>query len=97
MTLGHMTIISMSKKLNTKSSTESELVGADDVLPQMLWTNYFLDRQGYDIDENLMYQDNVSTMLLEKNGKKSSAKKTKHINIRYVFIKDRVAMGDVVL
>ena len=28
---------SSKQKLNTKSSTESELVGANDVLPQALW------------------------------------------------------------
>lgn len=30
------------QKLNTRSSTEAELVGANDVLPQVLWTRYFL-------------------------------------------------------
>ena len=47
----------------------------------MLWTKYFLESQGYDVDENIMYQDNLSAMLLEKNGKKSSTKRTKHINV----------------
>ena len=49
---GHGSIISISKKqkLNTKSLTEAELVGADDAMPQMLWTRYFLEAQGYGID-----------------------------------------------
>ena len=34
---------------------------------------------------------------LEKNGKASSSKRTKHINIRYFFITNRVAQGDVSL
>jgi hypothetical protein len=29
------------QKLNTKSSTEVELVGVDDVMPLILWTRYF--------------------------------------------------------
>ena len=29
------------KKLNTKSSIEEELVGNDDIIPNMLWTNCF--------------------------------------------------------
>ena len=33
---------SSKQKLNTKSSTESELVGMDDILPQALWKNMFL-------------------------------------------------------
>ena len=89
---GRGLIISISKKqkLNTKSSTEAELIGADNSMPQMLWTRYFLEAQGYGIDESILYQDNMSAMLLEKDGKKSSTKNTKHINVRYYFIKDRV-------
>ena len=34
-------------------------------------------------------------MLLIKNGKASSTKQTKHINIRYFFITDRIAMGNI--
>ena len=36
-------IISTSKKqeLNTKKLTEAGLIGADDVMPQILWTRYF--------------------------------------------------------
>ena len=37
-----------------------------------------------------MYQDNQSTILLENNGKKSSSKRIRHINIRYYFITDRI-------
>ena len=32
-----------------------------------------------------MYQDNQSDILLEKNGKASSSKRTKYLNIRYLF------------
>ena len=54
---GHGSIISISKnqKLNTKSSTEAELIGAYNTMPQMLWTRYFLEAQGYGIDENILY------------------------------------------
>jgi hypothetical protein len=33
-------------------------------------------------------------MLLEKNGTQSSSKRTKHIRVRYFFIKDRIGNGD---
>ena len=36
-------------------------------------------------------------VLLEKNRKKYSTKNTKHINVRYYFIKDRVETGDGVI
>jgi hypothetical protein len=50
----------------------------------------FLFRWRYKIDESKIYQDNQSTILLAKNGRGSSSKRTRHINIRYVFVTDRV-------
>lgn len=93
MTMGKGSIINIStkQKLNTKSSTEAELVGADDLASQILWTNYFLDAQEYDVKETVLYQDNKSTMLLLNNGKSSSTKHTRHLNIRYFFLCDRIA------
>ena len=93
MTMGKGSIINVStkQKLNTKSSTESELVGADDLSNHILWTNYFLEAQGYNVKETVLYQDNKSTMLLLNNGKGSSTKHTRHLNIRYFFLADRIA------
>ena len=89
-------IISLTKqKLNTCSSTEAELVGADDLMPSILWTCYFLKAQGYNVSDNIVYQDHKSAILLENNGKASSSKKTKHIDIRYFFVTDRIQMGEV--
>jgi hypothetical protein len=81
---------SVTQKLNTKSSTEAELVGVDDVMPQVLWTRQFMEGQGYKIRDNIVYQDNQSAMLLEKNGQRSSTKRTRHLNIRYFFVTDRI-------
>jgi hypothetical protein len=83
------------QKLNTKSSTEAELVAVDDTMPQALWTTYFLKAQGYDVGKTIVYQDNQSAMLLEKNGRRSSGKRTRHVNIRYFFVTDRVKAGEV--
>ena len=81
--------ISTKQKLNTTSSTEAELVAVNDAMPMVIWMRYFLEAQGYDVKDNIVYQDNQSAILLEKNGKASSSKRTKHINIRYFFVKDR--------
>ena len=40
--------------------------------------------------ENIIFQDNKSEMLLEKNGKTSNGKRTKYISIRYFFVTDRI-------
>jgi hypothetical protein len=77
------------QKLNAKSSTEAELVGIGDVLPQALWTNYFMESQGYGVT-TILNQDNQSTIKLSDNGKASSGKGTRHIKIRYFFITDRI-------
>jgi hypothetical protein len=70
-------------------------VGVDDMMPSILWTRYFLRAQGYRVSDNIIFQDNKSTMLLERNGKASSSKRTKHINVRYFFITDRISKGEV--
>jgi hypothetical protein len=97
MSLGKGAPMSMSRgqKLNTKSSTESELVGIDDALPQILWGKYFIEAQGYTVEHNILLQDNKSTILLATNGKFSSSKKTKHIKNRFFLIKDKIAQGDI--
>ena len=59
------------QKLNTKSSTEAELVGASDFLPQTIWATNFIIAQGYKIDESEFHQDNMSSMKIEKNGRAS--------------------------
>jgi hypothetical protein len=51
--------------------------------------------QGYGVKDNVLFQDNKSSVILEKNGKASSSKRTKHINIRYFFITDRVKKEEV--
>ena len=92
---GYPIVCSTKQKLNTRSSTESELVGVDDMMPLVLWTRYFLKSQGHKVSDNILYQDNKSAILLEKNGKSSSSKRTKHINVRYFFVTNRIKMGEV--
>ena len=45
--------------------------------------------------KNIVYQDNQAAILLEKNGKASSGKRMKHINMRCFFVTDRIAKRDV--
>jgi hypothetical protein len=95
----HGAIQSMSRKqkLNTRSSTEAELVGADDAITMILWTKYFMEAQGYPIESNILYQDNKSTILLEENGRKSAGKRSRALNVRYFFLSDQVEKGNVLV
>ena len=97
LTLGAGAVLSSSnkQKINTKSSTESELVAVHDKSGDVLWTRHFLEAQGYTISENIIFQDNMSTLSLEKNGRLSSSKRTKHIKAKYFFIKHYYDSGDI--
>jgi hypothetical protein len=81
--------------MNTRSSTESELVGADEAIGPMLWTGLFLKAQGYALKENVLCQDNRSAILLETNGRKSAGKRSRHLNIWYFFVADQQAKGHI--
>ena len=97
MMLGKGAVYSTStkQKINTKSSTEAELVAVDDVIGQVIWTRNFLEAQGYNVGASTIHQDNQSGIRLETNGKRSSSKRTRHINIRYFFVKDKVDTKEV--
>jgi hypothetical protein len=81
--------------MNTRSSTVAEVVPADEVVGPMLWTKNFLEAQGYPVKENILFQDNQSAMLLESNGRKSAGKRSRHLNIRYFFVADQKAKGNI--
>lgn len=87
--LGKGSIInsSLKQKINTRSSTEAELVAMDDMASHVMWTNYFLQSQGYITNGTIIYQDNKSSLLLEANGHFSRSKRSKHISVRYFLLR----------
>ena len=42
-----------------------------------------------------MYKDNQSAILLKNNGRASSSRRTKHLNIRSFFISDCIKKGEL--
>ena len=95
---GPIFVRSTKQKLTTKSSTEAELVALSDALPMILWVRELLIELGYmgkDKAVEIM-EDNMSTIALVKRGS-PSGESTRHINIRYFFITDRVHNKEIII
>ena len=88
---------SAKQKVATKSSTEAELVGASEYLPSTIWVQYFLQAQGFLHRNSYLEQDNQSAIRLERNGRASASQRSRHINIRYFFITDRLDTDHITL
>ena len=84
------------QQIVTKSSTEAELVGLSDSANQGLHVRIFLIAQGYEMGPINIYQDNMSCMALIGRGR-SAAERTRHINIRYFWVKERVDTGEAII
>ena len=95
MSFGHGTLHTKSskQKLNTKSSTEAELVRVSDHLLYNIWMSNFMKEQGYDLKSNVLYQDNQSPIRMEVNGRNSCTGNSRYIDIRYFFVKDQIDKG----
>ena len=79
---------STKQKLNTKSSTEADVVGTSDYMPYNIWLRNFMKVQGYELKDNVIFQDNKSAIKMGTNGRRSSTGNSRHIHIRYFFMKD---------
>ena len=55
----------------------------------------FLKAKVYDIKKNIIFQDNKSTIRMSNNGRDSCVGNSRHINIRRLFVKDRVSKGKI--
>ena len=93
---GPITCDSSKQKTNAKSSYEAELMGATDDSNNLFYVRNLLIEQGHKVGPAKLYQDNMSAMASIKNGKATS-KRSRHINIRYFYLKDRVDIGELEL
>jgi hypothetical protein len=87
-------VISCKQKIVVKSICEGELVAASDSVSPVIALRNFMIHQGYNVGPSKLYQDNKGTISLIDKGCAASAR-TRHINVRYFFIKDRVDAGEV--
>ena len=87
----------MSKKQNsvTLFTTGAEYISAGSCCSQLLWMKKLLSDYGITQDTIVVYYDNSSAIDISKNLVQHS--KTKHIEIRYHFIRDLVEKKIVAL
>ena len=86
----------LKQKFVTKSSTEADLVGISDALGYAILARNWMIAQCHKEKHANLFQDNLSTIILAHKGQ-TSAERTRHINIRYFFIKDRIENGEVIV
>ena len=99
--LGAIASMSTKQKSNTTSSTTAEIHGVSDALPFMIWHKKFLADQAQSVNgipigkETILYQDNEAATKMEKYGKASCSKQTRHLDVKYFYITDHVKSGDI--
>ena len=91
--LGVVHCKSSKQQILTKSRTEAELVALSDSANQALSIRNFVLAQGHPCGPVTIYQDNMSCMALINRGR-SAAERTRHIAIRYFWVKERVDTGE---
>jgi hypothetical protein len=78
------------------SSTEAEYMALSDCVKECVWLRRLLKGMGSEqVDPTVIYEDNQGAMALAKNVGYQA--RTKHIDIRYHFIREKVASGEVEL
>ena len=98
---------SQSQKITTRSSTESELVGVDDVISYVEWTSLYCKCpvKTYPIDhplkemgkKNPVKQDNMSTIKMMNGVVRICELRTRSIHIQYFYATKRGKDGTIVV
>ena len=92
---GAIYVSSKKQGIVAKASTEAELVALSDCAGQVLFARELIGEMGYpQTKPTVVHQDNKSTIALIKAGKACS-ERSRHINIRYFWIKEQVEKGQL--
>ncbi|GKE72104.1 hypothetical protein Tco_1534145 [Tanacetum coccineum] len=86
---------SKKQKSTAISSTEAEYIALSGCCAQILWIRSQLKDYGYEFNKSHLYCDNKSAIALCCNNVQHS--RSKHIDVRYHFIKEQVKNGVVEL
>jgi hypothetical protein len=95
--LGSSLVSSSSRKQSSvaQSTTEAEYVAAASCCSQLLWITYTMSDFGEEYTHVPLQCDSTSTISVAKNPVLHS--KTKHIEVRYHFLRDNVEKGKIAL
>ena len=93
---GPIFVRSTKQPIVAKSSTEAELIATSDSANQVFHVRNFIIEQGYGDKPATIFQDNMSCMALLAKGR-STSMRTRHIQIRYFWVKERVDNGEAVI
>ena len=94
-TIGGTTVswISKLQKVVALSTTEAEYVAATEASKEMIWLQRFMEELGKKQENNKLYCDSQSAIHLAKNS--AFHLKTKHIQLRYHFIRSSLEDGQL--
>ena len=77
------------------STTETEYMAAIEAIKEAIWLRGLVSDLGLMQDETVVYYDSQSAIRLTKN--QMYHKRTKHINVRYHFIREIISQGTVMM
>ena len=91
---GCIQAISVKQTINTKSSAETELVAVSDGATPVINVQNIILSQGLLCEPAMIDQDNQSTLAMLDRGQ-ATGPTSRHINIRYFWLTDRISAGEV--
>ena len=91
---GCVQAISVKQTINTKSSAETELVAVSDGATPVINVQNIILSQGLLCEPAMIDQDNQSTLAMLDRGQ-ATGPTSRHINIRYFWLTDRISAGEV--
>ena len=92
---GPLTVRTSKQSLVARSSTESELICLADGVSEVLQAQRILEFLGIPSRPAIIYQDNMSTKYLAEAGRGGKQGNSKHIDVRFFFVKQHIDCGDV--
>jgi hypothetical protein len=86
---------SRKQKLVSRSSTEAELIALNEGLPEVIWAKQFMENLGFPQLMTTVFEDNKSAILLANQQNGSTLSKTKHIQVRFYYIRELIQQRQI--